>query len=251
METKKINDVQVIPIKGIQRGFGPFRAQELFKSPYCNIGIFSSKNRGKTTLINTIIWRSIDKNTKVHIFCSTIDKDPSWIAITEKLSQKGIDVFTYSSIFPESKDDVGLEDIFASKKEDDKDDKDVDQKRRVIAPELLIVFDDMPVEELRHKLVYNILKKNRHYKAQIIISSQYGLDINTNSRKQIDYWLLLGGLQETMLKNIYNSGGFSVNQEIFMRMYKQATREQYGFLLASAIFEDYRINFNEQFTISK
>jgi hypothetical protein len=251
METKKINDVQVIPIKGVQHGFGRFRSEELFKSPYCNIGIFSSKNRGKTTLINTIIWKSIDKNTKVHIFCSTIEKDPSWIAISEKLAQKGIDVFTYSSIFPESKDDVGLADIFASKKEEEDDKDSKDEKRKVIAPELLIIFDDMPVEELRHKLVYNILKKNRHYKAQIIISSQYGLDINANSRKQVDYWLLLGGLQESMLKNIYNSGGFSMSFEIFMKMYKQATREQYGFLMASSIFEDYRINFSEQFTLPK
>jgi hypothetical protein len=249
METKKINDVEVIPIKGIQQGFGNFRAQELFQHPYCNIGIFSSKNRGKTTLINTIIWKSIDKNTKVHIFCSTIEKDPSWIAITEKLSQKGIDVFTYTSIYPEDKDDVGLADIFASKKEDSEDDKEVDHKRRVIAPELLVIFDDMPAEELRSKIVYNILKKNRHYKAQIIISSQYGLDINANSRKQIDYWILLGGLQESMLKNIYNSGGFAVNQEIFLRMYKQATREKFGFLLASSNHEDYRINFNEKFVL--
>ena len=122
------------------------------------------------------------------------------------------------------------------------------KKSKVLTPELLIIMDDLSVEELRHKVVYNVLKKNRHYKAQIIISSQNGLDILPASRKQIDYWVMLGGLEEKMLETIFNAAAFPTSLAMYMKMYKQAVKERFGFLFASTKGE-FRMNFNKKFEL--
>ena len=63
------------------------------------------------------------------------------------------------------------------------------KKSKYLAPEYMIIFDDLS-SELKSRSLLSLMKFNRHFKAKLIISSQYLNDLLPESRKQIDLWLI-------------------------------------------------------------
>ena len=59
--------------------------------------------------------------------------------------------------------------------------KSIDEPKKPVAPECIFIFDDMSAE-LRKEDINCLLKKHRHYKCKIILSSQSTTDLNPSSR---------------------------------------------------------------------
>lgn len=262
MQSQKINDLIVKPIKGVQHGFGKFTSSEIFDTPYPNVFLCARKKSGKTTLIKFILEKSIGPDTAVHIFCSTIKKDAGWLAIVKWLRRKKIRVEAFTSIYGKSKSDNSLArliDLLGESDESDSEDSDYEpdfvaagceqlqtpkKKPLPLAPEHVIILDDIG-DELRDPSVNQLVKTNRHYKAQVLISSQHLKDIMPAARKQIDVWLLFAKLAEDTLKIVFSDADFPVSYETFINMYRQATSEKFSFLYASSS-GDFRIKFSEK-----
>ena len=77
-----------------------------------------------------------------------------------------------------------------------------EKKSKYLTPEYIIIFDDLS-SELKSKSLLSLLKFNRHFKAKLIISSQWLHDLLPESRKQIDLFLIFKGFSEEKIALFY------------------------------------------------
>lgn len=271
---KKINNCRVKPIKVPSYNPDKIKGYELFSELYSNIFLNAKKKSGKTNCIFKIIKKCINKNTNVIIFCSTVQKDSNWIEIIKWLKQNDINYETYTSIFDEDKSNIvemlakDLENqcneelnessseeeckyisVNCNKKEKEEEEKKYVYKPKKIAPEFLLIFDDLSTE-LRNKYISGILKKNRHLKMKIILSSQYSTDLEPQAISQLDYMLIFKGIPETKLEIIHKQLDLSIDYAKFRQMYEEATKDRYNFYYIDVRNETFRKNFDKEFEIN-
>lgn len=272
--TSKINNFKVADLT--QTGNGnvvkPHKYAKLFPNQWFNMYICSKKRSGKTNLIYNILKQIVDrKKTFIFIYCSTVDKDETYIKLVEYFKSIGVNIFTNTSILNEDPDncEFSLETVvsmMAQKQEQDQADDDEElieekciiklndtkKKRRVkpkpIIHDYVIILDDLS-NETRNKEVSTLMKKNRHFRSRIIISSQYANDLAPDALKQVDYFLLLGGHSDDKLELIYKHGDSSLELVEFIDLYRNATAKKYDFLYYDTANESYRKNFDEEYRV--
>jgi len=277
IKLQKINNIEVRPIPLKSKKQQPIKGFELFPELYANIFICSKKKTGKTTIINTILNRCMGKDTKLIVFSTTYQKDKNMKNIIKKWKKKNT-VLTYHNI--KSADGVDELDQIINTLGDTKDESDSDEsddsdddkrelsfccfdtggepetiprkrKSKYIAPEYIFVLDDL-ADELRLKSVYKLLSTNRHYKCKVILSNQWLRSIQPNSRRQLDYLLLLQGHSDEKLIEIYNELDLTIDLQCFIKMYKQITyNKRYSFLYVDILDGNYRQNFNTKLNINQ
>lgn len=123
------------------------------------------------------------------------------------------------------------------------------RKSKYRAPEYIIVLDDIS-SELKSRSLLALLKKNRHYRAKIIISSQWVNDLLPESRKQLDLWLIFKGFPEKKMQEVYRDTDSSIGFELFYKIYRKATKKPYSFLYIDTRADQFRVNFNKQIIIT-
>jgi len=249
---KKINNVKVKLPDNVNCNFDvkKVKGKELFEEPYANIYICAKKKSGKSTVIDNIIKKCIDKDTRIYIFCSTVHKDVSWLATKKWLDENDIYYETHQSlkdtdgtdILKEIMNDLTLEDedeeekqpkMSAIKVDNDEDEDEKPRKKRKIVCENMFIFDDISSEIKTNKSVKSLLKQNRHTKSKVIISSQYVNDLPPESRLQMDYWLIFKGIKEDKLEIIYKDSDTNIDYEKFIELYEgrwQVTMESLTFV---------------------
>ena len=116
----------------------------------------------------------------------------------------------------------------------DDEDEEKPRKEKLRSPEHIIILDDLSTE-LKNKSITALLKKNRHFKAKIIISSQYLNDLLPESRKQLDYFILFRGHPKKKVEEIHRDCDASIPLDEFYDMYKFATEEPYSFLYVDCV----------------
>lgn len=262
-KVKKINNVRVKPPKTLQTNKLPVKGSELFEEAYANIFICSRKKSGKSVVIYNILKKCVGKDTKVFFFCSTLHKDAVYKGMMDWLEKKGIEYAPYTSLKDGDTDNLQLlvetlgKTAEAETEEhpheeslifgDDAEAASEEKQRppKYLAPEYIIILDDLS-DELKSKSLVALLKKNRHYKTKIIISSQYYNDLLPESRKQIDYVLIFKNIPTAKLLEIYRDCNLSVSFEEFLRMYEFATKEPYSFLYVDCLTDKFRVRFSDQ-----
>ena len=131
-------------------------------------------------------------------------------------------------------------------KNDDGDKKE--KKSKYLTPEYIIIFDDLS-SELKSKSLLSLLKFNRHFKAKLIISSQWLHDLLPESRKQIDLFLIFKGFSEEKIALFYKDCDSAIPFDTFYSMYKKATEKPHSFLYICTNSDSCRRNFDCQFII--
>jgi hypothetical protein len=276
MNVKKINSEKVLPVKFSEKDKDkrPLRGASLFDEMYANIFLCARKKSGKTCVINHIIEKCSTKETKVIAFCSTLNRDASWKAIERNCAQRKVDFTGYTSLRDEAtKEDIlqsivhSLEEAYGNGEEEKEpeptrglDNNGVEYSTRSKrekrpkekAPEIIFVFDDLS-GELQSPSLTQLLKKNRHFKCKILISSQYWNDVSLQARKQLDYILLFRGLAKSVgkLDEIYKNADLNIPLEVFMALYSYATAKPYSFLFIDARDCQFRKNFDTLITPPK
>ena len=268
MHIKQINDMKIktIPLKKIDKK--DIVGGDMFDL-YPNIFICAKKKSGKTTCIFNILKACTDKNTLgVYVFCSTYTKDANWLAIHEMLDKKKVPNKFFSSIFDEKTNNLHelIEAIQDEESEEEKEEEEEmeppivifdddrvkvtikKKKPKKISQRYVIIFDDLS-SDLKDPNVSHLLKKNRHLKTKIIISSQYILDIAPMSRRQIDIYMLFSGLNEDKLMEVFRNADLNIEFPVFMAMYHKATEDKYAFFYINSSECQYRINFDKEIII--
>lgn len=236
-----------------------------------NVFLAARKKSGKTSTIFKILKECAGRDTIVVLFVSTLYKDVGWLNIRKYLDMKGITHLDFTSI----KDENGVDQLDSivkeleeeAKEEELNKDKPKEKKQSILlcegdecedehkkrkskyrCPEYIFVFDDIS-SELKSKSLISLLKRNRHYNATILLSSQYILDLDPQSRKQIDTWLVFRGQPMEKLETIYKDADISIPFDEFVRVYKVATEKPYSFLNINTRTEVFKKNFNVEIKI--
>lgn len=271
LKTSKINDFKVSKLRIPHVEKSRVKGNKLFDEIYSNIYLVARKRSGKTNLIYNILKKCSNKETQIHIFCSTCLKDRAWIEIIKYLENKGNIVHKHTSIVNE--DGINLVEKFMLdnsvqvSSESDSEESDSDygyleigkpdpeekkkrkkRKPKWIAPDHILIFDDLSTE-LKDKHLSALYKQNRHYRAKVITSSQGLLDIPPMSRKQQDYWILMKGLNLEKLEIVYKDADIGIPFKQFLQVYKEATQKPYSFLYIDTRTDAYRSCFDTQITI--
>jgi len=273
-EVKKINDVKVKKVKcSVAQDDRPIRGSDLFGEIYANIFLCAKKKSGKTSTIYKIIKECMGKKTKVIAFVSTLHKDATWKSIREYCEGKGNEFIGHTSLKEDGEDllDTLVKEL-ESEAEKEYDDNNIDErlkqlerklcpvlcevdsdddepkkkrerKEKYQSPEYLILLDDLS-NELKSKSLVSLLKKNRHFKAKIIVSSQYLNDLLPESRKQQDYFLVFKGQSNEKLEEIRRDADVGLEEEELRDVYKFATEKQFSFLYIDTRNNTFRRNFN-------
>lgn len=266
---KQINNSTVSAIPQIGTGIDnrPIKGFNLFPEIYANVFLCAKKKSGKTSVIYKIIKSCATKDTHIIAFVSTLHKDSSWLSIKKYCEAKGINFTGYTSIMDGKADKLNeLVDDLQNMvpKEDDKDsepnpkqrslllcdsdseeDEKPKKKSKYRSPEYIIILDDLSTE-LKSKSLVSLLKKNRHFKSLVVVSSQYMNDLLPESRKQLDYFLIFKGQSLEKLKVIYTDADLSIPFEEFVAMYEDATKEPYSFLYIDSRDDSYRKCFSHK-----
>jgi hypothetical protein len=270
-KSKKINNLKVEDLtpKPIQTDKNPY--EDMFPIRWFNMFILARKHSGKTNLIYNILKKIVNKKTtSVFIFCSTVDKDNTWIDLVKTLRESGIRVLTNTSLTNDNPEDqeYDLESVIELMKQpipEDNSDEDIPcepilfklneisnkkkkNKKKKLPDDFICIFDDLS-NELRSKIIPTLLKKNRHYRSRCIISSQYMNDLDPQSIKQMDYLLLLPGQDEEKLKILHKHADLKLDLPEFVDLYKDATGEKYNFLYVETPTQKYRHNFDSEYEI--
>ncbi len=275
---KKINKqvVKAIPIPS-QLDQRPIKGFDICEELYANIFIPAKKKSGKTSTVFKIMKECADKKTIIVVFCSTSYKDENWIEVRSYFENKGNDIRVYTSLYEEGEDQ--LENLINQLNQEaqdqemeaeDKEDKvvsvydrlknlafgdDEQEKKKKCKKckyrccEYMFIFDDLS-SELKSKSLLTLLKKNRHYRSKIIISSQWLHDLLPESRKQLDLFLVFKGFPEKKLMEIYRDCDSSVPFETFYALYLQATKKPHSFFYIDTRSDTFRSNFDHQFMLN-
>ena len=136
----------------------------------------------------------------------------------------------------------------AEVEEEPEDDKKKVRKSKYLAPEYMIIFDDLS-SELKSRSLLSLLKFNRHFKAKLIISTQWVHDLLPESRKQLDLFLIFKGFPDPKLNEIYKDSDSGVPFDTFVKLYKKATEKPHSFLYIDTRSDLFRRNFDSKFII--
>ena len=278
---EKINNAKVRPLKKVKpKDPRPIKGANLFEVMTGNIFMAAKTQSGKTCNIGYIIEETADKNTTIIIFCSTVYNCESWESILKYCEDEEIPFIVHQSMYnDEGKNEVEIllkdleEEAKARKEEeqrqkeqrgrkrkefpiilcdsdsDEEEDEKPKRKSKYRTPKYIVIFDDL-ADEIKCRCVANLLKKSRHYDMKVIISSQYYLDIAKGGRGQIYYYLVYGGFPEKTIDKIHEDSNVPISNELFYRLYRDATKEPYSFLYVSRTGE-IRKNFERKYNIKE
>lgn len=233
---------------------------------YSNVFLVAKKRSGKTCTIFKILKECAGRDTIVVLFVPTLYKDVGWKNIRKYLDMKNIEHIDFTSIKDENNVDqldLIVKDLDEEAEEAERNkDKPKEQRQRLLldeeepvkrkpkyrSPEFIFVFDDIS-NELKSKSVVTLVKKYRHYLSTCIYSSQYLNDMDPQSRKQIDTWLVFKGQPIEKLETIYQNADLDISFDDFVKIYKLATKNPYSFLYINSEKGIFKRNFNTEIKI--
>jgi hypothetical protein len=136
--------------------------------------------------------------------------------------------------------------------EDEEEKKEAKRKKRrskYKMSEYVIVIDDLS-NECKSPSLARLLKMNRHWKAKIIVSTQWLKDLPPMALKQLDVWIVMRGFNVKQLEKIYSDAQLSCTFPAFVEVYRFATRKKFNFLYIDAQNMTFRQNFNHEIKIT-
>jgi len=154
------------------------------------------------------------------------------------LSKKSLELFRF--------EEKVISKLFNKKKSVPTIDEKIDSK--YITPDYIIIFDDIS-QELKDPNLIAFLKRNRHFKADVLLSTQWVHDLKPEQLKQLDYLLLFRGMDLEKLEKIRRDADLTLDLDMLERLYENATKDPFCFLYIDRLTETYRKCFDKQYFI--
>ncbi|MDR3571311.1 MAG: hypothetical protein P4L81_03885 [Candidatus Pacebacteria bacterium] len=260
---KKINDEVVKPIPLLtQPDKRPIKGSDLFPELYANVFFCAKKKSGKTVALCRSIRKCCGPKTKIMVFSSTFHRDPNWTTMKLWAQKKGVPLQGYTSLVDDDGTNLLGDLIKGLQAEDDDEEEEQrglldssdeeEEKERPAkyqAPEWIFVLDDLS-DELKKPIIATFLKKNRHFKSKVFVSSQYMNDLFPAARKQLDYVILFRGHSQKKIDEIHRDVDIHISKEEFYYLYQFATEKPFSFLYLDVRGGTFRRNFNELIELS-
>jgi len=269
---QKINNIKVKPIQlSTDKDKRPILGADYTPHLYSLTFACAKKGSGKTCVVYSLALACASKDTIIIVFCSTLNNDESWIEIQKEFKKRGIIFIGHTESIRDNDQLANLIDKLKAEAEqresgknefsipeqrtvlrfDEREHKEVKEKKaKYRSPEYIIIFDDVTKADLGSPDLVALCKWHRHFKAKVIISSQYYNDLAPDARAQIDLFLLFGSIKRSKLKFIYEDSTVKIDEDLFLRLYDEATQGIHDFFYVDKRTNDLRINFDEKFIIN-
>jgi hypothetical protein len=238
---------------------------KMFNEVYNVTYLCARRKSGKTSVLAEILKKTSDKKTIFWLFVPTSRVDESWKTIIQLLENRGNTVNVFDSIMEgktnlldEIVTDLSVGDEPVKKEEpvkapvkimfdipESEKKKAAPYKPKKLAPQHIFCFDDIS-QELKNVGLLALLKKSRHLKASVYISSQYLLDLTPAALKQLSYFLCFRSMTQDKLEHIHKMLDLSIDLEKFYDIYDFATREPYSFMYTDMKNQTFRKNFSKE-----
>lgn len=273
--TQQVNTILVNPIPVYHPKTQNIKGNELVPILHSTVYICGMKGSGKSNVLFTLMKHCIDERTTVVGFYSTHEQDDNWIKIKKWLDENEIPNIFFDSIKDEDgtnnlalmmdkiKEDKVAEDkanknknktesfignLIMASMGDEKEESEKNHGKSV--PKYLFIFDDLASTLKVDKTVETLLKKHRHFKSKVFISTQYPWDLGPGARNQMDIWCLFGRFSKEKLEQIYPDFTLPYGFEgLFYPAYKTFTKEEHNFLYVNRHNGELRSNFNKKILI--
>jgi len=237
---------------------------EIAPVPYCNVVMVAETGSGKSSVLKDLVLRTVG-NALVVAFVPTIDSDPTWLLIRQKLQERGNRFIGFSTLESELSDNVDDEfsedsdEIVINSSEEKVKSKKIRKVNNLkelancflkypmledprcsskVCPRIVVVMDDMR-EYLKHPSVAEFMSISRHCKAKFIISTQGIHDLPPVALRQVRQWYLFKGFPKEKVEKIRKDAGIPMDLETFYKLYTHATREPFSFLLINKNGNDF------------
>ena len=253
---KQINNQRVKPIPiPSDLDKRPIKGYDICPEIYSNIFLTAKKKSGKTSALFKIMKECCDKKTIIIIFCSTIYKDENWIEIRKYFEKKGNDIRVYTSLYEDGEDQLQklIDELSNEAQEEDQKNEEKEELPVNRCEDILERLTNMhlaasgralpePEPEKKKKVkksksLLTLLKKNRHYKSKIIISSQWLHDLLPESRKQIDVYIIFAGFSMKKIEECYKDSHIQTKYRTETSVHvRRHTQRQISLLLSSRVF---------------
>ena len=270
IKEKTINNINVKPLVNADvLDIDKIKGGNIFGELYGVSFLCARRKSGKTSVLAEILKRTTDKKTVIWIFCPTHRIDPSWTQIIEHLENKGNTVNTFDSMMEGKTNllDEIVTDLSSPVVEEDKEKPEVKPPVKIVfetpesekkkeykpkkkAPEHIFLFDDI-AQELKNVGLQALIKKSRHLKATVYISSQYIHDLPPQALKQLSYFLCFRSMTRDKLEHIYKMLDLSIDEEKFYELYDHATKDPYCFLYVDMKNQKFRKNFSKELLLEE
>ena len=195
-----------------------------------------SKKQGRGLTKNIPVKKLFDGNDSDSESDSDSDRDN--FDDMNNLSKKSLELFRF--------EEKVISKLFNKKKSVPTIDEKIDSK--YITPEYIIIFDDIS-QELKDPNLIAFLKRNRHFKADVLLSTQWVHDLKPEQLKQLDYLLLFRGMDLEKLEKIRRDADLTLDLDMLERLYENATKDPFCFLYIDRLTETYRKCFDKQYFI--
>lgn len=257
----------------------PVKGRELIAEKFPGSVMLCAKTfSGKTTVEKHIIDHTTDERTAIIIFCSTVNTDAAWIAIVKDLRSRGYTVEAYDSIYEEVNgrkscilprvmkairerakarrkrkrggDNEGqpISRFFVSSRrriEDPNDIKPVKPPTTWVPP-AEVIFDDLPINELRSRAVETFMKQNRHDEARVMMSIHSIVHTMPSAMNQFSMVLVWDGFSRDYIDTLHDRVRTTLTKDQFWVLYQEVTSQKYSFLNINMREKDvFRHNFDE------
>lgn len=274
---KKINNVKITPFK-TEFENKKYLHEELFpnNNPFPCIFISSKRNWGKTTLLMNILLKCATNKTNISWFWTTALNDQIFKAGYKKLTKYKIKINLYDWLEDQKIEKEKIEEDPNSKYYNQQSNEEQNEEQneyeniidriydelsnkvnnefetlkkcKILYPLSIIIIDDMP-NITRNKSIENLIKRARHLRCIIIISSQYIHDLSLACRSNLWYLILFSNISKKKLELIYNEFIHKFEFEDFLKIYYNATNEKYNFLYINCDNNELRKNFDIKYLL--
>lgn len=182
MLTKKINDIQIKPLK-TKFDDKLYKHSKLFNKPYPLIYICARRGWGKTSLIynilnNCAIKRRNNLSTQIHYFSNTNYNDNVFNEMINKFEKHNFEFIVHDDITINDDPNFSneIEKLYWDSKKLVEENYEQLKKFKYNYPLYIFIFDDF-WKYMKLKIMSQLCKQSRHTRTMLIYSSQYLHDL--------------------------------------------------------------------------
>lgn len=282
----KLHPYEIRPIKFKRNAIEdkPVLGKELIPKLYPgNVALLAKTFSGKTTVENHLMEHCVDERTAVYIICATVHLDPSWKKIIKDLRARGVGVTTFTSLVNPVTGVNVLRSLFAEfdakEKEEEKQQKQrksiyevVNQPKFLAAPNYIadpdlvgpseskrledypdvapkrwIFLDDLSCRELRAKTVDDTVKKARHFKCRICVSTQHIIHLEPSAVTQLSLVCMWKGFSPNYMAKLHDRLAMQsvIGFKEFWTLYSMVTKPDHSFLTYYVRENEFRVGFSD------
>ncbi len=109
-------------------------------------------------------------------------------------------------------------------------------------PEYIIIFDDLG-DELRDRAVVELMKRSRHFRCKVIVSSQNLFDLPSQGINQLSYAIIFKNMPLDKVEKMREKLTLDIPPDKMTKLYLEHTKKPFDFILLDILKDQIRYKF--------